>query len=92
MQYLIQTKYKIWDYFQDKIACHSLFIHNPAKALGPNMINKPRTRQTHSRGTKNMIQSTMERGKSRAHTVGLYLKQNMGWQQRGRRRLFRQHQ
>jgi hypothetical protein len=44
MQDLIQTKYKIWDYFQDKIACHSLFIHNPAKALEPNMINKAKNK------------------------------------------------
>jgi hypothetical protein len=44
MQDLIQTKYKIWDDFQDKIACHSLFIHNPAKALEPNMINKAKNK------------------------------------------------
>jgi hypothetical protein len=40
MQELIHTKYKSWDYFQDKIACHSLFIHNPATALEPNMIKQ----------------------------------------------------
>jgi hypothetical protein len=40
MQELVHTKYKSWDYFQDKIACHSLFIHNPATALEPNMIEQ----------------------------------------------------
>jgi hypothetical protein len=71
-------------------------IHNPAKTNEPNMIkngfNLAENGHT-AMAQKNMIQNTMEReGEPRAHTVGLYLKQNMGRRQRGRRLPLRQHQ
>jgi hypothetical protein len=82
MQDLIHTKYKIWDYFQDKIACHSLFIHNPAKALEPNMIKKAKHKTDTQPWHREHDPEHHGERRMRAHTLGLYLKQNMGrWQQ-----------
>jgi hypothetical protein len=80
----VQRLNTIINYFQD----HSFITQQKH-------LNQPWSRmaskRAHGRGTKNMIQSTMER-EGEPIAIWLYLKQNMGWRRWGRRLPLRQHQ